>query len=76
MWAMVENDSIRIPGPGVPATLPVLEIRGEVQRLILPTANLDGSLTDLDPQVAEITSGAGRLVPAGTTWVDLAASAG
>ena len=46
--AVVESDSIRIPGPGVPATLPVLEIRGEVQRLILPTANLDGSLTDLD----------------------------
>ena len=34
------------------------------------------ALADLDPQVAEITSGAGRLVPAGTTWVDLAASAG
>ena len=46
--AVVESDSIRIPGPGVTATLPVLEIRGEVQRLILPTANLDGSLTDLD----------------------------
>jgi uncharacterized YigZ family protein len=52
-----------------------VSVRG-VDYLDRAVIHLAGSLTDLDPQVAEITSGAGRLVPAGTTWVDLAASAG
>ena len=34
--------------PGTPAQLPVLDIPAEVQTLVLPTANLDGSLTDID----------------------------
>lgn len=50
-------------------------VRG-VDYLDRAVLHLAGALADLDPQVAEITSGAGRLVPAGTTWVDLAASAG
>lgn len=37
-----------VPAEGTPAQLPVLDITAEVQTLVLPTANLDGSLTDID----------------------------
>lgn len=39
---------VRIPPDRTPAVLPILDVRARVLGLTLPTANLDGSLTDFD----------------------------